>query len=199
MSPRIAFFIALFTLSILTQVQATDLCVEMGSYCTAGLFTKPLLPREDEEVTITVRVGNVDGLTENPKVLLEIVRPDQTVAAKQELVLPIKETVAESSFIWRAGTNGLYRIAVWIDPENEIEEVSETNNSAELVLPVLKKGIVLHLPWQHEMPWIRWATCIGSANSAEQRVRLNERGIMGLHWEYAGASWNYYEKKRGGQ
>ena len=196
MSPRIALLVVLFAISMFAQVHGTDLVVKTDGYSTAGLFTKPLLPHEDEDVTITVRVGNVEGLTGPLKVLLEIVGPDQTVAAKTELVLPIKETVAESSFIWRAGKNGLYRVAVLIDPENKIEEVSETNNSAELVLPVLKKGIVLHLPWQHEMPWIRWATCIGSANSAEQRVRLNERGIMGLHWEYAGASWNYYEKKR---
>ena len=181
MSQRVSLILLLAVLSSNMQAQETDLVIDMASYTAAGLFTNPLLPHEHEPVEIMIRLSSAALRPQTPSVLIEIVGPDQSVVTRQELILTIHENTAEGSLTWVAGRNGLYQILAWIDPDNQIEEVSEANNTVQLILPVLKTGIVLHLPWQYEMPWIRWATCIGSANAAPQRVRLNERGIKGLH------------------
>ena len=101
---------------------------------------------------------------------------------------------AEAAVTWKSDHNGLFTVRTAIDPENAVAESCESDNEAELVLPVVVtgKGRELHFPWYRESVCARWCTCITSAGKTQ---RVLERGIMPLAWEYGGMSWSGYDKE----
>ena len=176
--------------------EPVNIALDSQPYLEAGLFSDPLLPLEGETVRITVRAeaaGEFSGDVEAALVLLD---SQGKVIFKKTLNLVAKDKCLQAVSTWKPEKNGLYRVKVTVDPENRIEESSEEDNTAEMVLPVLAKGRKLFFPWYREMPGLRWATCITCAGKKEQKERLFERGVLPLNWQYGGMSWTYYDKEK---
>jgi hypothetical protein len=178
---------------------AANLSITAEPYLTGGLFTDPLLPQEGQPVTITVRAQAPGEIPDRIPVALAVRDRSGKAVLEQTLDLERAGNIAETHYQWTAATNGLYTIAVKLDPKNTIRDENEQDNAAEIVLPVLTRAPnhALHFPWYGEMRITRWATCITSIDGQEGTThRLAERGVMPLRWEYGGASWNYYDKEK---
>ena len=186
---------------------ATNVSISSEPYLTGGLFTAPVLPREGEEVTITLR-ATIAGALEAPlKAKATVFAPNGALITEESLTLQQSDGVAEASFKWSSPKNGLYRVHAVLDPDNAIDEktdgvepdedTAEDDNETEITLPVINKGdnSVLHFPWYSEVPAARWATCVTSTKQ-DAHKRLTERGVLPLNWEYGGMSWSYYNKER---
>jgi len=181
--------------TIISSAYSVDLSISADPYAIAGLFTNPAVPTENEVVTITVR-ATLQG--ERPRnVPADLTITDYAGAAQQfSLELATDEGHAEGAVGWKAPQNGLYKVEVELDPDKTIIESDETNNSAQITLPVTVRGRKLHFVWYREAPSLRWTTCVTSVNDPKQRKRLAERGVIPLHWEYGGMSWSYYDKEK---
>lgn len=178
-----------------SYADAVDLSLTTQPYQTGGLFADQLLPQEGDSVTITVRADIAGPLaTDQVAAILEIVSEKGPVALRADMTLKVTGSQAAGQWQWQTGPNGLYTVSVALDPANVIDETCEMNNLGSIQLPVLKKGVELFFPCYRERGGMRWCTGIGTANEAEQRDRLNERGILGLYWEFAGASWPYHDQ-----
>ncbi|MBN1341525.1 MAG: hypothetical protein JXQ73_02540 [Phycisphaerae bacterium] len=175
---------------------APDLSISAVPYLTGGLFTKPILPAEGDCVVITVRASLTGAIDSDPSAKLTLLSPDGRTVAERTLQLKPAKDCAEATWTWQAGANGIYKVRVQVDPDNKIAESDETNNAADLVLPVLVKGRKLHFPWYREEPLSRWTTCVTSVGDPNHQVRLAERGVIPLRWEYGGMSWSYYDKEK---
>jgi len=195
--PRQAIVVALSLLcGSSAVVYAADLALTAEPYLTGGVYTRPVLPQEGEKVTVIVRAQCAGQIDAAPQARLTLLSPAGTTVAEQSLALKRTEDQAEASWTWTAGANGLYKVRAQVDPANQIAETDEDNNAAELTLPVLVKGRKLHFAWYREVGTTRWTTCVTSANDAEQRARLAERGVIPLRRAYGGASWRSYDKKK---
>ena len=182
-----------------TIAKDVDLAIAAKPYMKGGFFTNPVLPVEDDSVTITVRATVTGKLTADPDARLTILSPSGKTIVDETLRLIRSEGVAEASWKWTGKTNGLYTVRALLDPNGSVNETDETNNQAELTLPVIVKLRKLHFPWFREEPNPRWATCVTSALEADQQKRLAERGIIPLVWEFAGMSWfnsGYYDQEK---
>jgi len=189
-------FTIVMLLVVLCGAGAPDLSVTAEPYLTGGVFAKPLLPHEGQDVTLTVRASVVGQIKTNPDARVTIVGATGKTVAQQTIRLTRRERSAEGTWTWKASTNGLYKARVEIDPSGRIRESDETNNVAELALPVVVQGRTMHFAWYREVPTARWTTCVTSANDAKQRARLAERGVVPLNWAYGGASWRHYDKDK---
>ena len=180
---------------------AGNLSISSEPYLTGGLFTNPVLPHEDEPVTITVRAECSPDITSDPKAQLTVLGPDGETIAEAKLTLARQEEfpgVAQATWSWSSDRNGLFMVRAVLDPENAVEEDDETDNTAELTLPVIVKGKGrdLHFVWYRENADARWSTCVTSIGGEPgTQERLAERGVMPLRWEYGGMSWKYYDKE----
>ncbi len=178
-----------------TSAYSADLSIAADPYTTSGLFTDPVIPTENEIVTITVR-ATVEGESSR-NALADLTITDPTAAAQHfSIELAAEEGQATGRMQWKARQNGFYSLKAQLDPADAIAENDETNNSAEITLPVTVPGRKLHFVWYREVTSLRWTTCVASANDPKQRMRLAERGVIPLHWEYGGMSWSYYDKKK---
>jgi len=180
---------------IATPTNASDVAITAAPYASGGLFTNPVLPVEKEIVTITVRATVEGGSPDHIIADLTIVAPD---GAEQHypVALVSEKDQATGSIEWEAGRNGLYTVIAKLAPARAMAEGNETNNTVQIVLPVIVPDKQLHFVWYREVPTMRWTTCVTSANDPTQRQRLAERGVIPLNWEYGGASWSYYDKEK---
>lgn len=176
-----------------------DLAITSQPYFTGGFFTNPVLPVEGDSVTLTVRATVEGELSNDPQAQLMVLSPSGETLVDKTLTLTRSKGVAEASWKWTGEKNGLYTVLTRLDPNQRIREKDETNNHAELTLPVIVKLRKLHFPWFREELSPRWATCVTSALEPEQQKRLAERGIIPLTWEFAGMSWfnsGYYDQEK---
>lgn len=174
---------------------ATDLGLIAEPYLRGGLCTDPVVPAEKDLVTILLR-PTVDGTVAGPVPARVTITAGDGRARQFDLQLTATEDGGLAGSVeWKAWKNGLYSVSAVLDPENAIEEDDETNNAAELTLPVVVEGRKPHFVWYGEVETARWTTCVTSAQDEEQRRRLAEHGVIPLHWEYGGMSWNYYDKE----
>ena len=119
---------------------AANLAITAQPYMTGGLFTNPLLPKEDQEVSIIVRAQCTGTLDADPKAALSIKTDDGETVAAETISLSRRDGLAEATYTWSSDQNGLYTVRVDLDPDNEVVEDDENDNSAELTLPVVVKG-----------------------------------------------------------
>ncbi len=161
---------------------APNLSLTAQPYLSGGLFTTPVLVEQGKAVTITVRAQVEGRLEAAPQAVLRVVGPHGDQVVQHALTLAHKESMAEGTWVWTSQRNGLFTLQVELDPENAINESREDDNAAELTLPILAEGMVLHFPWYRESPEARWTTCVTSANDPEQRARLAERAVKALNW-----------------
>ena len=193
------FLLGIMALFVPNLVHAeTNLSVKASPYYNGGLFTFPLLPREGEEVRIFVRAdakGDYASRNRMPQASITITASDDSTVLQRLLTLTETGTKLEASVIWNPEKNGVYRVSAELDPLNIIDETSETDNSAQIALPVLVEGKVPHFVWyRRPAADIRWMTCITNADTRNFE-QLTERGIRALKWEYGGMSWNRYDRK----
>ena len=191
----IPFFLTPFLPAPVFGVEDVNLLLGTQSYLEGGLFSDPLLPLEGETVTVTVRAKASAELSGTVNAALVLLDPQENAIRNETLTLEAKDGYLQAFWTWTPKKNGLYRVKVTVDPENRIEESSEDDNTAEMVLPVLVEGRKLFFPWYREMPGLRWATCF-TCTGKEQKQRLFERGVLPLNWEYGGMSWTYYDKEK---
>jgi len=205
MSRAIAFCVLLFAACAVAA--APNYAVSSEPYLTSGLFTNPLIPRAGQEVTITVRAVCAGGASQKPAARIEILNAAGQVSFEKQLRLRPSPAVegdeqkkdappsAEAAVTWTSDHNGLFTVRAIVDPDNAVAEADESDNAAELVLPVTVagKGRQPHFPWYSEVAGTRWCTCITSSKDPK---RLLERGVTPLAWEYGGMSWSYYDKER---
>ncbi len=191
-------------------VAAPNYAISSEPYFTGGLFTDPLIPHAGREITIGVRARCDGGAKQKPSAQIEVLNAAGETVFKKELRLqpspvaepdkreknaPPETPQAETSVAWTPENNGLFRVRAVIDPGNAVHEADESDNAAELALPVVVagKGGELHFPWYRESPNTRWCTCI---TSSEKTKRLLERGVTPLNWSYGGMSWSNYDKEK---
>ena len=156
--------------------EPVNIALDSQPYLEAGLFSDPLLPLEGETVRITVRAeaaGEFSGDVEAALVLLD---SQGKVIFKKTLNLVAKKTNVSGSLDLEAREERLYRVKVTVDPENRIEESSEEDNTAEMVLPVLAKGRKLFFPGTARCPACGGRLVLRCAGKKEQKERLFERG-----------------------
>lgn len=206
---RAMVFLCVMSLGACVAAAAPNYSITPEPYLTGDLFTNPLLPCVGQEISIIIRAVCDGGAQQKPSARIAILdAAGETVFEKQlELTpspavqnddqkrdAPPSVPSAEASVMWKCDHNGLFTVRAGIDPENAVAESCESDNEAELVLPVVVtgKGRKLHFPWYRESACARWCTCITSAEKAQ---RLLERGIMPLAWEYGGMSWTNYDKE----
>ncbi|HOZ48410.1 MAG TPA: hypothetical protein PLO37_06945 [Candidatus Hydrogenedentes bacterium] len=188
---------ACLVLCAIAAVAAPNLAISADPYLTGGLFTNPLIPHEDEDVIITVRAICEGEVAASPTAAIRVANADDVTVAEARLDLERKEGIAEACWTWRSADNGLFMVSVDLDPDRTIAESDESDNTAELTLPVIVKGKGrdLHFPWYREVGVTRWATCVTSTGKGDHE-RLAERGVLPLNWEYGGMSWSYYDKEK---
>ncbi len=187
--------IVAMAVGVATPANAFDVAINAEPYANGGLFTNPVLPTEKEVVTITVRATIEGEAPGHINVDLTIVAPDGT-AQHYPVDLISEKGQATGSIEWEAGRNGLYTVTAKLPPGKTMAGASETDNTAQIMLPVIAKDKKMHFVWYREVPTMRWTTCVTSANDLAQRKRLAERGVIPLNWEYGGASWSYYDKEK---
>ncbi len=174
---------------------APNASIAAEPYLTGGLFTNPVIPQEGQEVIITLRAALSGGLEASLDAQVTLAGPGGKTSTEKRLPLEVSGEAAQAAFSWTATANGLYRLAVMLDPDNRIAEENEDDNTAELLLPVTVAGRAIHFPWYREVPFTRWATCVTSSKG-EDWDRLAERGVLPLAWAYGGMSWSYFDKER---
>lgn len=189
----------LVVLSITALVQAAELSITSEPYLTGGLFINPALPIEGEKISVTVRATLAGTLQFDPEAKLEILsRRTGKKVAEHRLFLQRGEGIAEATWNWTGHTNGMYTVRVQLDPNERVDDTDPTNNSAQIMVPVLARGRALHFPWYREEPNTRWVSCVTSANEPERQKRLAERGIKPLQWQFGGLNWygnHYYDRE----
>ncbi len=186
------------TLAIVTMVppgHALDLSLTAAPYTTGGLYTNPVFPVEGETVQIVLR-AQVEGETAGAIPAELAIGYPSGLVRRFPLSLTLADGLAEGVLPFSAPANGIYTVTATLDPEQALNETDESNNTAQITLPVVVAGRELNFVWYGEEPTLRWTTCVASANDEAQRKRLAERGITPLHWEYGGMSWSYYDKER---
>ena len=183
-------------LAVTTSAMAGNLSITAEPYMTGGLFTKPLLPKEGQDVLITVRAECSGHVPAGVEALLTIRTREGDQVTSEKLSLSTKGSCAEANYTWSSDENGLYTVRVVLDSENKLAEQDEGDNAAEIVLPVIVNGKCrdLHFPWYREYENGRWSTCVTSAGTEpEEYQRLAERGVIPLHWAPGKTS---YDSKR---
>lgn len=186
-------------LAFCLSAQGANMSLSAEPYLEGGLFASPVLPAEGSPATITVRV-QCDGVGASKIPAQVTIKDDEgTEVFSQTLDLARKDSVAEGSVSWSSERNGLFTVRAEVDPANRLAESDETDNAAEIIVPFIVKGrnFKLHFPWYREVPFARWTTVVTSTGSGEENfTRLEERGVIPLHWEYGGMSWTYYDKEK---
>ena len=177
------------------STNAGDVAITADPYASGGLFTNPVLPAEEEIVTITVRATVEGEAPDHINADLTIVAPDGTEQHYPVALVP-GEGEATGCIEWEAGRNGLYTVTAKLSPAKTMTEANKANRTAQIVLPVIARDKKLHFVWYREVPTMRWTTCVTSANDSAQCERLAEHGVIPLNWEYGGASWSYYDKEK---
>ena len=173
-----------------------NVSLDKKHYLEGGLFSKPLLPLEGEEVAITVRANYTGNLSRNIEAALVLLDSRGKTIAHEKFNLVAKDGIAQGSWTWKPEKNGLYKVQATVDPENHLKETREDDNSGEMTLPVLVQGRKLFFPWYREMPGLRWANCFTTAGNKAHKDRLDERGVWPLNWEYGGMSWTNYDPQK---
>lgn len=180
---------------MIAPVNAIDLSSVAEPYTNGGLFTNPVIPTEKEVVTITMR-ATVKGESSRT-ISVNLTITDSTgLAQHYPMKLVPEKGQATGCMQWKARQNGLYTVRAELDPNKAVIETDETNNSAEILFPVIVPGRRAHFVWYREVSNIRWTTCITSAQDAKLRERLAERGVIPPHWEFGGMSLSYYDKEK---
>ncbi|MCB1037529.1 MAG: PD40 domain-containing protein, partial [Acidobacteria bacterium] len=104
------------------------------------VFVLPVLPRAGEGARLTVGVTNVGELPSTESSLaLEVVKPDgDTLPVASPRVLPALAAGASANptFDLTDLAEGLYQVTVTADPQEQVDEVSEANNSASTTFRV---------------------------------------------------------------
>ena len=181
--------------SVTSAYAEPNISISADPYLTGGLFTNPLLPREGQDVEITVRAVCSGTIRKQIQARLTVLDPKGNKVDEKALVLEKGKETAEAVWSWSSDRNGLYTVRAELDPENKVAEENEEDNVAELILPVIVKGRAMHFAWYKCMPGTRWATCVTSTRGGEHE-RLAERGVLPLNWAYGGMSWSYYDKEK---
>ncbi|MBX7258585.1 MAG: hypothetical protein K1Y02_19650 [Candidatus Hydrogenedentes bacterium] len=192
---RLILSLVILTLGSISAFGQFNLSITTQPYLNGGLFTNPVIGKVSTPVTVTVRAQISGQAPAAIKASLRIADARGVSVAAQELVLKTNATSAEAAWKWTPKSDGLYEIRAQIDSGLLLKEDDETDNEASITFPVTVANRPMHFVWYHESPNTRWATCITSVGSEESIVRLGERGVAGLNWEYAGMSWSYYDKE----
>ena len=173
-------------------VGATDLSLPAQPYGMGGLFTRPLIPVEKDTVTITIRAQLQGDPGSDVQAQVDITAPDGRVR-QFTVELALSEGTAQGRLQWKAWLNGLYQVRAQLDPANQVAETDESNNEAQLLLPVVIAGRKPHFPWFGQKDYLRWATIWGGGYNKEMVEHWQERGVMPLRWKYG----NNYPKPMG--
>ena len=186
-----------------------DLSISTRFYMAGGLFIRPFLPAEGDEITITVRAELSEEIEGPVPAQLEILDRVGQSLAKEPLQLAVKritkeidkkqvtEFIAETDWKWSSKTDGLFKARATLDPENRIRETDENNNQADIDIAVIVKGRQLYFPWYYENQRpIRWGNVVTTANSKTQRDSLSERGVKALIWQFGGMPWTNHDRVR---
>jgi hypothetical protein len=193
-------FVALVSVCCLSAgAYALNLSISAEPYLEGGLFANPVLPTQGDSVTITVRARCEGEVPATLPARLTIVDTNQETLVVEDLQLVREDVHAVARFTWSSKNNGVFTVRAELDPNNRISESIEKDNTAEIIVPFIVKGrnFTLHFPWYREMPDARWTTVVTSTGKGEENfARLEERGVIPLHWEYGGMSWTYYDKEK---
>jgi len=187
----------LVLMAIGVSVRAANVSLSAEPYLEGGLFTDPAFPAEGDPLTITVRAV-CDGDTASAiPARITITNANGAAVFFESLELARTDTHAEAAVAWTSENNGLFTVRAELDPENRMSESNESDNAAEIILPVTVKGrhVQLHFPWYREVPFARWTTVVTSSGE-EGFARLRERGVIPLNWEYGGMSWTSYDEEK---
>lgn len=179
--------VILTTTAFCAKSFAINLSISSQPYLTGTLFTRPLLPQEGEEFTITIRAkieGKKSAELKQADARL-IIKKDDTIILDR--VVPLakrgeKDGYLEGTITDKISKNGIYTIVAIVDPENKISEDNEEDNRAELIFPIIVAGRKLFFIWNREVPTHRWMT-VALSTSKENRQRLYERGVIPLYYE----------------
>ena len=171
------------TVVVSSGARALDFALSAEPYGTGGLFTRPLIPGENEDVVITVR-ATVTGTVAGPvPCALSITDPDGSVH-HYDVPLAVADGKAVGTHHWTPTHNGMVRLEAKLDPGKTIEEADETNNAATLSVPVVVPGRKPHFPWFSQRDYLRWATIWAGGFKKEDIEHWLERGVMPLAWRW---------------
>ncbi len=159
---------------------AVDLGLDTEQYSTGGLFTDPLFPAENSSVKITVRASVEGEINTDVKANIGITAPNGKVVT-ESVVLKLDKggKTATGSIDFKTPGNGQYFVTATIDPNNEIAESNEKNNTGRIELPVVIDGRQPHFPWYTSAKYFRWITIIMTAGEDDVEPYL-ERGVKVL-------------------
>lgn len=195
MSSRLSVGMLILATMFALPAYPLDLSLETAPYIESNLYTAPLLPVEGETVSIGIDLPLEQALAAPVVARLAIIAPDGATCHSEQVQLAQENGRLSGNATWTAADNGLYRVTCTLDPENAVQEESETNNNAELLLPVVVAERPLFFPWYRTSPWTRWANVVTSVD-AETAPALAKRGVKALGWEYGGMSWSYFDNER---
>ena len=178
---------------------AANISLTAEPYLEGGLFTNPVLPVQGRPATITVRAQCEGRIPSRFPARVTITDSQEQVVADETITLNRHGATAEGAFTWTSEQTGIFRVRAEVNPDRQIEESDYSDNAAEILLPFIVRGrnYTLHFPWYRETPFARWTTVVTStARGEENFTRLEERGVIPLHWEYGGMSWTYYDRQK---
>ena len=105
----------------------------------AEVAVHPVEPRAGEEAVVRVAVHNI-GSAPAQKVVVALVERGERVAEQviEHLDAPndLEPRITEVTLQWEPALVRTYHFTVTIDPENAIQEISQSNNSLDLEIPV---------------------------------------------------------------
>ncbi len=165
-------------------------------YLRGGIFTDKVLPVEGDSIAITIR-ANCEGQPDvEARASVTVLSEHGRIVFERTVALARSGDHAEGSLVWLCERNGLYRLAVRLDPGNAIDETDESDNEGELLIAVLSADRRLQFAW-YRVPQadVRWATCITATEDLYLPL-LRERGILPLRWEFGGMPFTAYNRAR---
>ncbi len=195
MSLSRSLFALITILTVESGALGLDLSISSSPYLSSGLYTRPVLPIEGTEVVIGVEARADSPLATPVVAMVEVLTADGKAVHQIRLPLEVASGLARGEVTWTAGKNGLYRLRAKVDPDNALQETDESNNTAEVALPVIIKERTLFFPWYTPSECLRWANVYTSVKGADA-PNLTRRGIKPLGWAYGGMSWSYFDDKR---
>jgi len=175
--------------------------IQEGSYQSGGLFARPVLPVEQEAITVTVRAqGKAGGSGEVPA-MISIIDSMGVEVAHLPLSLKPAGDVVEGCVQWSSAKNGIFVVRAELQAM-EGAELDAKGVKAEMILPVVNKARRPDFLWYNASSEVRWATVIACASNCKCKSRpckiscvskavgrFHERGITALGWSYGGGSW----------
>ena len=160
-----------------------DLVVSTSDWSQSDVTIAPALAWQSEPCRINVRVRNM-GAADAQGVRLKLVVQQPSVPEPWTAELRLDLVPGQSSMVdtihFEPRDNGIHKVSVAVDPEDAVRETDETNNTATLAFPVVRRNVFILYHGNTRVPMMkmRYQTHLThDGRDASDRAYWTRRGV----------------------